>query len=209
MRAHLLLPRRASTAALVALLLLGSAACSSDEGAGPSTGPSTTQTDRSSTTVAGEDDGDDGDDEARAEELAAATEEDYVEALAANFGRSGDVFSEEGVTCLAGRWVEAIGTETFRDAGIAPGDLAANQARFEELELDRTTAEALADGFDACGLAIRDAYLRTLQGDLSEQGKICVEELLTEDAVRRSFVADLLGEELDPDPLTQVDRCTR
>lgn len=201
----LALPRRATAALLVLALALGSAGCSSDAGDAAAGRTTTSAAGRSTTTEPGGGDRPDPSDGA----VEDATEADYVDALATNFAKAGDVFSEEGVRCLAGRWVEVIGVDTFRAAGVAPDDLAANQARFEDLEIDRGTAEALAGSFDACGLQLRDAYLRTLQGDLSEQGKICVDDLLTEDAVRRSFVADLLGEELDPDPLTQVDRCTR
>lgn len=200
------LPRRLASAALVLALVAGTAACSSsDDGDGASGRTTTTASERSTTTKAGGDGSTDSPDDA----LADATEADYVDALTSTFARSGDVFSEDGVRCLAGRWVEVIGADTFRGAGISPEDLAGGRAQFEEVEIDRATAEALADAFDACGLQLRDAYLRTLEGNLSEQGKICVDDLLTEEAVRRSFVADLLGEELDPDPLTDVSRCTR
>lgn len=205
MSAHFALPRRAVIAFVLLALLVGGAACSSDGPDGASEPRATTDADRSSTTR----DGDPKDPDAVDEEIAKATEADYVEALTENFGRSGDVFTAEGVSCLAGRFVEIIGADTFRAARVLPADLARNQARFDDLEIDRATAEALADAFDACGLQLRDAYLRTLEGDLSEQGKICLDDLLTEDAVRRSFVADLLGEELDPDPLSEVERCTR
>lgn len=199
------LPRRAAAALLALGLLAGTTACSSDDDGAGSPRSTTTAPGRPSTPESDDDGSPDRSDEA----VADATEADYVDALATNFGRAGGVFGEEGVRCLAGGWMDVIGADTFRDAGIPPDDLARNQARFEDLEIDRSTAEALADSFDACGLQLRDAYLRTLEGDLSEQGKACVDDLLTEDAVRRSFVADLIGEELDPDPLTQVERCTR
>ena len=132
-----------------------------------------------------------------------------VAALAKSFERAGDLYPAKGVARLARRFVDVIGVDTFHEAEAAPEDLARNRADLAGLSMDRPTAEALAGSFDECGLQMRDAYLKTLEGDLSEQGKLCLDDLLTEDLVRRSFVADLLGEELDPDPLTQVQRCTR
>lgn len=189
-------PRRALAAALV-LTLAVVTACSSSEGDDASSRTSTTAPARSSTTTKPGD------------AVADATETDYVDAFATNLSKTEGVFSDDGVRCLAGRWVEAIGADALREAGVPPGDIAASRARLDALDIDRPTAEAMADAFGSCGLALRDAYLRALQGDLSEQGKACMDDLLTEDAVRRSFVADLLGEELDPDPLTQVERCAR
>ncbi|MBX3286573.1 MAG: hypothetical protein KF703_14590 [Actinobacteria bacterium] len=191
-------PRRLVAAvALVAALAPGLVACSDHDDAAPST--TTAAAAATTTTAAGSGDGDPD----------AATEADYVAALEANFGRSGDVFSEEGVACLAQRWVEIIGVDTFHDAGVTPDELARNRADLGDLEMGPATAESLADSFDRCGLALRDAYLKTLEGDLSEQGKICVDEMLTPEVVRKAFVAELLGQELDPDPLLQVERCTR
>lgn len=195
-------PWRAAVGALALALAGGLVACTGSDsgGAPPSTRPGGSGA--SSTTVAAGDG-------TRPRTEPDATEADYVDALVENFQQAGSVFTDEGVRCLAEHWVSAIGTDTFREASITPADLTSNGSSLGALDIDRPTAETLADGFGDCGLDLRTVYLRTLEGDLSEQGKACVDDLLTEDAVRRSFVADVLGEKLDPDPLTQVDRCTR
>ncbi len=194
------LRRLAATLALVVALGAGLVACSSSDDAQPAG----TTTPRGSTTSTA-----DGPPSTLDDDVADATAADYVAALEENFGRSGGVFSAEGVSCLASSWVDTLGVETFQEAGVAPADVARNQADLGDLELDRRTATALADAFADCGLELRDAYLKTLEGNLSEQGKVCVDEMLTAEVVRQAFVAELMGEELDPDPLLQVERCTR
>lgn len=214
---------RPFAAALVALALLGgAAACSS--------GGDDDEADTTTTTEAGEPSGDDGDTTTTTaqrttdpgDDGTTTTEADdddgpvdadadaYVEAMMADFEEDDELFTTESAQCLAEKWVDMIGADTLNEAGVSPEDFAENGTEdyAEELGIDEDMANAMYDEFQGCGLdmegLLRDQFASE---ELTPEQEACVDENLNEDTLRESFVADLMGEELEEDPLDTVFQC--
>lgn len=111
--------------------------------------------------------------------------------------------------CLAPAWVEIIGVDTFVDKGLAPEDLTSMGGGLETLGLDQGQATAMMDAFDTCEIDVRSAVIAQITANptLDEAAKACIEAKVTAEAVRQSFIADLIGEELEGGPFSAAQDC--
>lgn len=118
--------------------------------------------------------------------------------------------SQQKSQCLGSGYVDVLGVEKLQSAGIAP-DALAEGSSLDDLSIDDDTAKALFDQFAACQIDPKDIYISFaelfLDGPLTPEQRTCLDGVLTEDNLRRSFVADATGAELDPDPLDADDDC--
>lgn len=216
---------------LAAVLVAGTAACSSTTEV---TDPTTTvqagapdelptATSPPGTAVDEDDDGpgttrrgDDGPDEDPNEDpnerpTGDETAQDYADALVASYDSSSssdEVFSRDVVECVSPIWVDAIGVETFQDAGIAPADIADGSSDLDDITLDQAAAEAIVDSLPVCGLALFDLFVDGLGSRVSEDpAKLaCVEGAVSEAQIRAVLIDQIRGEETS-DPEDLVAQC--
>lgn len=136
----------------------------------------------------------------------------YVDALAATYEEAGaDFFTKPQATCIAGAYLDAVGLDALRGAGISPEDFA--ESNGDDFDGKVTLTEAMGgqifDRFEPCGVDFSTLF-RQLSGPgaLTPAQDACFDRILTPDNLRRSFVADYTGNELADDPLDQLDDCT-
>lgn len=138
--------------------------------------------------------------------------QDYVDALVATIDGAGEEFFEPGqVECLAESFVDVIGVDALEAAGISPDELAEGTASTfpPELGLDEAEANELYDQFGACEIDLVEQFSKIFAAgrDLTAEEQACLEGVGTDENLRASFVADVLGEELEDDPLDAITTC--
>jgi hypothetical protein len=139
------------------------------------------------------------------------TAQDYADALIASYddsGSSDEIFGRDVVVCVSPLWVEAIGVETFQDAGIAPADIANGSSDLDDVALDQATAEEIVDALPGCGLPLIDLFIDGLGSSVkSSPAKVaCIEGAITEDQIRAILVGQIRGEET-AEPEDAVAQC--
>ena len=92
-------------------------------------------------------------------------------------GRRDEVFSRDDVGASRPKWVSAIGVEAFQAAGVTPADIESGDAGIQDVELDRTAAEAIVDAIPECGLTLIDLFIDGLPSRVKDDpAKVaCVE----------------------------------
>lgn len=142
-----------------------------------------------------------------------ATEQAYLDALEKAFS------AEEGVPidqaqsqCLAAGVVHIIGIDRLTAAGITPEELAkGNGSSFPpELGIDEAKANQMYDQFGACGIdlvAVFRTLIATGIDSLTAEQDACLDRLITDDVLRRSFLADALDQDGPVDPLDGIEEC--
>ena len=133
-------------------------------------------------------------------------EQPYVDALvesAAEDDGEDLQLDEAQAECLAPEWVSILGVDRLEAAGIEPGDLAADDLDFAELDLSEADGEAMLDALDECDVDMREIFLSgmTEDSELSEEDRACLDEAFDDDLLRRILVTSLVeGEDaLDQD----------
>ena len=161
-------------------------------------GPSTTDVETSTTTEPDQDD---------------SGRQAYVDALAEGFADDDTApFDEDQVDCLGNGFVDAIGYDELKRAGVTPEEFGEGDDFGGKLTIDEAIANDLYDQYEACGIDLK-AFLKEFATDFTDGGKLsaaqeaCVDKALTEENLRRSLVADLMGEDIEDDPLDAVDDC--
>lgn len=160
---------------------------------------STTTTEDTTTTEAGSEPSGDG--------------QAYVDALVSTIeGSSSDVFEPGQVKCLAGNFVDIIGVDALKSAGISPKEFAEGDgiAFPSELGVDEAKANKMFDQFEGCGIDLPELYSKIFStgGDgLTDEQQSCVDQVLTEDNLRKSLVASFLGKDPQDDPLKAAVDC--
>ena len=221
---------RTLTALAVSLLLAaGTVGCSSDSDGAPGTSTTTTEApddtttapdDDGATTTAPEDDGDptttvpdeDGDDEPSVSIDDVSDEErPYVEAVVETLSGA-PVFGMRDTACLAIGFVQAVGVDRITEAGLSPEEFSeTGLADFpDELEADEDLANAVYDVYEDCEVDLRAAFKDTAAASadpLTPDQESCIDDLLSDDRIRESFVAESLGRDLDPDPFDEAAAC--
>lgn len=204
--------RRIAVAITLALALSGAAAaCGSDDDGGSAGTTTTLTSDADGPTDADdtESPGGEGEPDAPSTDVGDADRQDYIDALAAS-AADDDFATPEQSECVAEGWVDTIGVDELRAAGVSPQEFAdGDDAQLEVLGLDDDDAGALYDVLGDCGLDLRDLYLSSFseEGDLTADQMACVEDIISEDAVRSAFVADLIGDDTAEDPFESVATC--
>lgn len=211
-------PRPIGLALLTLALFTGAAACSSGDGSeGGDATTTTTAAAEATTTPAGGDEGEDDPDETTTTEAEGdagdADRQAYVDALSASFGEgSEDLFEDGQIECLSEGFVDVLGVDNIKEAGLSPEDLADTDGSDfpDELGVDEDKANAMFDVYEDCEVDFSSIFKELfggLSGGLSAEDEACIDDLLTPENLRRSLVADILGEELDDDPLDEVENC--
>lgn len=135
--------------------------------------------------------------------------QDYVDAIAGSLTEEGFLTNEQG-ECLGEGWIDTIGFDRIVDAGITPDQFAGGSGdQLEDLDLGEPEANELYDQFGDCDIDLAQVFLDLFDAEesLDEEQRACVEESLTDDALRASFVADFTGEDDVEDPLSATAEC--
>jgi hypothetical protein len=210
--------RRVAMAVTLAFALSGATACGSDDGGSDDAGSETTTTAAATDAEASGDEPEpeteteptgDEDPDAPPAEAGDADRQDYIDALAAAAGND-DFADPDQSECLAEGWIDAIGADELRDAGITPEQFAdGGDEELQALGLDEDTADEMYDQFAACDLDLRELIIGSSQAEsgLTPDQQSCVEDTLTDEALRAWFVADLLGGEDVEDPFEALAVC--
>lgn len=219
--------RRAGRALLAVLLVTSIAACSSDDGSeGGGDGSTTTEAPTVTTDDLGSDEvttDDLGSDDLGSDDLGSddvttddapvgEDEQAYVDALVATFeeDESDELYTEDQVTCLAEGFVDIIGVDALQSAGLSPQEFAEDGIDDvpDELGVDDEKANAMYDTFADCDIDLQELFASTAGGEeLTADEQACLDDLLTDDNLRASFVASFTGDELEDDPLDDAFEC--
>lgn len=189
-------PSKLLTVLAALLFLIGVSACSSstDDSAG---GPS-------DTTVT--DDGPDGPDEPDDDPPEATGDEaEYVDAMTESMLSDGEFpASEDEARCISTNTVQVIGVDRFEEAGISPADIRDSDSGdpegigtdmdLSDVGLSEDEANQIYDGFGDCGLDFRELMFEQMRadGDITPEIEECVDQVLTDDAVRTLMVTGMM-----------------
>lgn len=210
-------PTRLAALAVALLLAAGTAACgtSSGDDSSDTTEAKTTTTvqdDETTTTEADDDttttEGDD--DETTTteggDEPVDADAQAYVDAMTDGIG---EVFGgPEQATCLAEAWVDTIGADVLAEQGVTPEAFGeGDDEMIEGLDLDEGTASDLYDTFGDCDIDLKALFTSFSSESPTPEEEACVDEILTDDNLRESFVAEYTGVDLEDDPIDAVEDC--
>ena len=213
--------RRVASALLALLLMAGAAACGTSGGddAAPTTTRATSTTDRSDTSDpggAGTTDSTDASPTSETERTtttrgdgkATGSEQDYIDALVGSFDpkTDGEDLTRDQVSCLAKGWVHSLGVSAFEKAGLSPDDIAKDDGGFQDLHISKAQAERMVDVYGNCGIDIKAMMLKSFASDTSKpEQQACIENKLTDDAVRSLLVESLVEDQPSKDnPVMQV-----
>lgn len=133
--------------------------------------------------------------------------QDYIDAIAEDFSGGGPFSRDEG-ECIGAGWVDAIGFDAIVDAGISPEEFATgSEEDLDALGIDEEVATGLYDAFGDCGIELREIFLEDSGVDPSPSEQSCLDDVLTDENLRESFVAEFSGESLDDDPFEEAMDC--
>ncbi|CAN5208169.1 hypothetical protein BH20ACT3_BH20ACT3_10870 [soil metagenome] len=135
--------------------------------------------------------------------------QDYVDAISASITEQDLVPPDQG-DCLGEGWVDTIGFDRIVDAGITPEQFGGGSGdQLAALELGEPEAQALYDQLGDCDIDLRQVFLDLFDasGELNDDQRQCVDDQLTDERLRASFVADCLGEDDAEDPLEATTEC--
>ena len=133
----------------------------------------------------------------------------YVAAVVDSLG--GGVFAtNEQATCLANEWVDQLGLDEMRAAGVTAEDFGSGDGeKLKVLDLDDSDAGALFDAYGTCHLDLKEIFSKFASDGTpaTPKQKACVAKLLTDDALRESFVKDFFNQKMEHDPVDEIDTC--
>ena len=118
--------------------------------------------------------------------------QDYIDQFAASISADGFASPEQG-TCMGEAWIDLIGFEAITATGMSPsefGDL--DTEGYAKLDLGDTEAGVLYDTFDTCGIDVVKAIRDSGSTGATPEQRACIDEVLTEDAVRFLFEQGIL-----------------
>lgn len=139
-------------------------------------------------------------------------EQDYLDAFAGDIlsGEGRELFTADQAQCLARRFLDEIGLDRLQAAGIAPEEFNIDGALGQQLGVDATEADQLYDEIGACGVDLKEALLSSIASggeDVTPEERACLDAAITDDDIRRSFIADFTGEDLPDDPFDRLEQC--
>ena len=135
--------------------------------------------------------------------------QEYIDALVTSFPDDGEEpWTLESVTCLAPKWLDAVGVEAFLDAGITPADVEASNGSFDDLPISEPVAEQMVDAIVECGVSLRWFAIEALPSAVRDDPETiaCVDETVTDEDLRTVMVAAVTGDR-DADPRGLVAPC--
>lgn len=136
----------------------------------------------------------------------------YLDAFAKGFGDEDNApFEADQLECLANNFLDAIGVDELKSAGVTPEEYGGGGNFGGKLTLDEDTANDVFDQYEVCDVDLK-SYLKTFAasfsgGKLTPEEEACIDKSLTDENLRTSLVADLMDEELENDPLDPIEEC--
>ena len=131
-----------------------------------------------------------GDDDAAAKAIA----DSIMEAQGDAGGGTADLFQmkQEEADCIGEGFVDEIGTDKLKDYGLLNEDLEAS-GQLTDKPMSTEDAEAAADTLLGC--ADVQQMMSAAMGEVDAKTKECLEEVLTDDALKSLFVKLFSGKE--------------
>ncbi|MCU1357183.1 MAG: hypothetical protein JWM89_2601 [Acidimicrobiales bacterium] len=133
----------------------------------------------------------------------------YVAAVVGNLG--GGVFAtDDQASCLANEWLDQLGLDEMQAAGVTAEDFGSGDGdKLKVLDLDDSDAAGLFDAYGTCHVDLKEIFSKFGSDGkpATAKQKACVAKLLTEDAMRESFVNDFFDRPMEHDPIDEVDTC--
>lgn len=131
--------------------------------------------------------------------------QDYVDALVATAEVEPNPLTDDQLRCLSAALVDALGIEALQDAA-SPDEIREDPEsglRDFGISIDEEQANQIIDQSTDCGVDFREVVLASLaESGLSDEDIACVEEAISEEAVRRLIVA---GFTEDEDALSEAE----
>lgn len=136
----------------------------------------------------------------------------YAEAIAkAMTSPTGDnvPLDDDQADCLAGHFVNTIGVDRMKDAGVTPADFDVGAGPLNEegpladMDLSEKDANQLFDSFGKCDMNFRDVMIDSIMADeenVSPEMVTCLEGALDDDMLRAMMVSSFTGQEPDESP---------
>lgn len=123
----------------------------------------------------------------------------YVDAMSSSMAEGDSPMDEEQSRCFSEGFVDEVGIDKVKEQGT-PEEFAsgAGELDFTKLDLSEDQGNNIYDNFDECGVDLREAMLSELNADdtIPAESKDCVEDAISEDALRDFFVTSMVdGEE--------------
>ena len=188
---------RLAALTMAAGLLVGAAACSSSDGSDGGSSAKTTTTAKASggSKGAGSTTSTTRPDPADIEGSAS----DYRQALIDSYKPENAPFTKNQAQCLAPKWVEAIGVDTFKEAGIPPADVAKGSKSLDDIGITKAMAEAMVAAMHGCDIDTLALLVQVTTGGakLSPAQQSCFEEAVTPEELDAFLVSLYTGEEPD------------
>lgn len=126
---------------------------------------------------------------------------DYADALTANMIENGGddlPLTEEQAGCLSPRWVDLIGVEKFKAAGVTPEDIRndSDGADFEEFKFTEDEANEMVNAFGKCNIDLKEMIEKSMAlEEMPAAARECMEKVLTPEALRKIMVLGLTGQD--------------
>jgi hypothetical protein len=126
-------------------------------------------------------------------------EDAYVAALVEQGRLEGA--DEDQRRCVAEHQVQAIGVDQLRAAGITPASIGDGSKDLTDLSIDRPLAEAIVDGYPACGYDMKPRMVAGMAGIAHGSAEVtaCLEETITDEVAREYAVLAIISDSADPD----------
>jgi hypothetical protein len=118
----------------------------------------------------------------------------YVDAMIESFDDAPPdelQIDREQAQCLAPRWVEAIGVDRLKAAGIEPQDFSEQgDVDLTKVGLSEDDGNAMYDAFGECDIDVETVFVESFSAerDVSEEDKDCLADAMSDDLLRRIMV---------------------
>lgn len=104
--------------------------------------------------------------------------------------------TDKQAECFASRFVDDVGVDALKSAGVDPASLASTDTSmdFKALNLTKAEGNAIYDNFGKCGINLREEMMKSMatDGELSVAAKACFETALTDDNLRKIMVTSMI-----------------
>jgi hypothetical protein len=130
----------------------------------------------------------------------------YVDALLAE---PPTYLDGEQADCIASHWVEVVGVDAIRAAGVTPESIEAGSTSINDVPVDRETAEAVVESYAICEFDIVDlvvtGFADLVEGDPTKLA--CIEAVITPEVAHDYMVAAILSaDEGDAPEMEELQR---
>ncbi|MGI8755266.1 MAG: hypothetical protein ACR2MB_05280 [Acidimicrobiales bacterium] len=142
----------------------------------------------------------------------AADAQAYLDAFAADIvsGQGAKIFERSQADCMARRFLDTIGLERLRAAGVAPEDFKIGRDLGQSLDIGEDEANRLYDLIPACGVDLKGALLRSLTAGgpaLTPSEQACFDRAFRPEDLRQSLVSELTGKDVPDTIFNDIEKC--